>query len=58
MDGGDWLATAHRATKSRTRLSDLILTNFPLEYSHLNKKHFKIHKSVQPENSLTQFLNR
>ena len=46
-------------------LSESIITRgnqkdqpFPLEYSRLNKKHFKIHKSVQPENSLTQFLNR
>ena len=42
MDGGAWLAAVHGVTKSRTRLSDFILTF----HFHALEKEMATHSSV------------
>ena len=44
MDGGAWLATVHRDTKSRTRLSDFTFTF----HFHALEKEMATHSSVLP----------
>ena len=42
MDGGAWLATVHRVTKSRTRLSDFTFTF----HFHAMEKEMATHSSI------------
>ena len=44
MDGGAWLATVHRVTKSRTRLSDFTFTF----HFHAMEKEMATHSSILP----------